>query len=222
MERIPESEAIAAIEQAEQFNDHMKKSLVQHEYRKLAKRLVSMSVPAGGQVLDVGTGPGYIAMEIAVLLRDQVCVTGFDLSKAMLTIAERNAGERGLEPFIKWQEGDAKSMPFEDNSFDALATSGSLHHWDNPLLVFNEIARVLKPQGIALIRDSRRLQKRSARLFAGMIGLSIPSDFRVHYWNSIRASYTPAELESMLRQSNLKNWTIEQDIMDLMVVVGKK
>jgi len=220
MERIPESEAIAEPLQAEQFNEHMKKSLVQHEYRHLAKRAARLDLPQGAGVLDVGTGPGYIAIETAHLLRSRAHITGLDLSAAMLTIADSNAQERGLSEFITWKEGDAKQMPFNDDTFDAVTSSGSLHHWDDPKRVFNEIARVLKPGGAVLIRDSRRLQKRSARLFAGMIGLSIPKTFRIHYWNSIKASYTPEELSDILQSSTLKNWHIEQDVMDLMVVVG--
>ncbi len=219
MERVREEEAIAEMAQAQQFNEHMKKSLVQHEYRLLARQAVKLGIPRGGQVLDIGTGPGYIAMEIASLLRGEAGVVGLDLSAAMLQIAARNAAERGLQDYISWKEGDAGRMPFPDASFDGVVSSGSLHHWDDPLTVFNELARVLKPGGIALIRDTHRLQKRSARFFARLIGLSIPRDFRVHYWNSIISSFTPAELEEILMRSDLKNWHIEQDFMDMVVVV---
>ena len=219
MERVREEEAIAELADAQQFNDHMKKSLVQHEYRQLARQAVQMGIPRGGQVLDIGTGPGYIAMEVAGLLRAEAGVVGLDLSTAMLQIAARNAAERGLQDFISWKEGDAGRMPFPDASFDGIVSSGSLHHWDDPLVVFNEVARVLKPNGIALIRDTQRLPKGSARFFAGLIGLTIPGDFRVHYWNSINASYTPEELEDILKRSDLKNWHIEQAFMDMVVVV---
>ena len=52
-----------------------------------------------------------------------------------------------------------------------------------------------------------------------MIGLTIPYEFRVHYWNSTRSSFTVPELRALLVQSRLRGWRIEQDLMDLMIVV---
>jgi len=56
MERVAEGEAISSMEHARQYSEQMGKGLVQHEYRKLARDVVEMGVPAGGKVLDIGTG----------------------------------------------------------------------------------------------------------------------------------------------------------------------
>jgi ubiquinone/menaquinone biosynthesis C-methylase UbiE len=109
-------------------------------------------------------------------------------------------------------------MPFDDGKFDFVVSSGSLHHWEDPLVVLNEIAQVLKDDGQCIVRDSKRLQQWWPRLFAWAIGMTIPPDFRVHYWNSIKSSYTTAELQSILERSRLMGWRIEEDFMDLMVV----
>jgi ubiquinone/menaquinone biosynthesis C-methylase UbiE len=127
----------------------------------------------------------------------------------------------GLNGALTWREGDAKALPFEDAEFDFVVSSGSLHHWEDPLHVFDEVARVLKDDGRCIIRDSKRLQRWAPRLFAWAIGITIPSDFRVHYWNSIKSSYTTAELESILERSQLTGWRIVEDFMDLMIVKGK-
>jgi ubiquinone/menaquinone biosynthesis C-methylase UbiE len=200
----------------------MSNRLVQHEYRRLARDVVEMDVPPGGRVLDVGTGPGFVAIEVARLLRGNGReVVGLDLSTAMLTVAAENAGREGLNGALTWREGDAKTMPFEDDEFDIVVSSGSLHHWEDPLQVFDEVARVLKDDGGCIIRDSKRLQRWAPRLFAWAIGMTIPPDFRVHYWNSIKSSYTTAELESILERSQLTGWRIVEDFMDLMIVKGK-
>jgi ubiquinone/menaquinone biosynthesis C-methylase UbiE len=216
MERLPESEAIAEMQDAHRYSQVMSGRLVQHEYRRLARDVVEMGVPSGGMVLDVGTGPGFVAIEIARLLKGNGChVIGLDLSRAMLTVAAENAGLNGA---LTWREGDARSIPFEDNTFDFVVSSGSLHHWQDPLRVFDEVARVLKDDGGCIIRDSKRLQRWAPRVFARAIGMTIPPDFRVHYWNSIKSSYTTAELESILERSQLTGWRIVEDFMDLMIV----
>ena len=222
MERLPEGEAIAEMADARRFSQVMSNRLVQHEYRELAREVVDMGVPPGGRVLDVGTGPGFVAIEIARLLQGRDCqVIGLDLSKAMLTVAAENAGREGLNGVLAWHEGDAKAMPFEDGEFDFVVSSGSLHHWQDPLQVFDEVARVLKDDGQCIIRDSKRLQRLGPRLFAWAIGMTIPSDFRVHYWNSIKSSYTTAELESILDNSQLDGCRIREDFFDLLIVKEK-
>ena len=149
MERFPQNEVIAVMEDARRFSQVMSNRLVQHEYRRLARDVVEMGVPPGGKVLDVGTGPGFAA-----------------------------------------------------------------------IVGFNEVARVLKDDGGCIIRDSKRLQRRMPRLFAWTIGMTIPPDFRVHYWNSIKSSYTTAELDSILERSKLTGWRIIKDFMDLMIVLS--
>jgi ubiquinone/menaquinone biosynthesis C-methylase UbiE len=222
MKRIAESEAIAEMADARRFNEFMGGNRFrQQEYRQLAADAVALGVPPDGQVLDVGTGPGFVAIEVARLLRGTgYQVVGMDLSRAMLAIAAENAAREGLDGMITWREGDAKAMPFDDGTFDLVVCNDSLHHWEDPLPVFDEIARVLKADGKCIVRDSKRLQQRTARLFARIIGWLIPADFRIHYWNSIRSSYTAGELRAVLKHSRLPGWHIVEAFMDLSVVKG--
>ncbi len=218
MERIPESEAIEEVKDARRFNELMGGRLRQHEYRGLARQVVEMGVPPGGRVLDVGTGPGFVAIAVARLLQGSGCeVVGLDLSQAMLTLAAENAAQEGLNGVLTWRSGDAEAMPFEDGEFDFVVSNDSLHHWDDPLPVLDEIARVLKDDGQCIVHDSKRLHSRAPRLVAGAIGMLIPSDFRVHYWNSIKSSYTPQELRSILERSRLQGQVVE-GFMDLMII----
>jgi ubiquinone/menaquinone biosynthesis C-methylase UbiE len=219
MERFPESEAIAGLEDARRFNELMGGRLRRHEYRGLARDAVALGVPQGGKVLDVGTGPGFVAIEVARLLQGTGCqVIGLDLSDVMLALAAGNARREGLEGMISWRWGDAKAMPFDDGEFDLVVCNDSLHHWEDPLPVFDEIARVLKDSGQFLVHDSRRLSRWAPRLVSWAIGMIIPRDFRVHYWNSINSSYTPEELNTILKDSRLRGWRVEEDFMDLTVV----
>jgi ubiquinone/menaquinone biosynthesis C-methylase UbiE len=220
MERIPESESIAEMADARRFSEMMGGNrLRQYEYRRLALEAVDMGIPPGGKVLDVGTGPGFVAIEIARLLQGTGCaVVGLDLSRAMLTLAAENAAREGLDSALTWREGDAKAMPFDHAEFDLVICNDSLHHWENPVLVFDEIARVLKDNGHCLVHDSKRLQRWAPRFVTWAIGMTIPRDFRLHYWNSIKSSYTPAELQAVLKRSRLQGWRIVEDFMDLTIV----
>jgi ubiquinone/menaquinone biosynthesis C-methylase UbiE len=222
VERVPESEAIAEMADARRFNEFMGGNRFrQQEYRQLARHAVELGVPAVGKVLDLGTGPGFVAIEVARLLKGTDCqVVGMDLSQAMLTIAAENAAKEGLNGILAWREGDAKAMPFGDSEFDLIVCNDSLHHWEDPLPVFDEIARVLKRDGKCIVHDSKRLQQWAARFVSRLIGMMIPADFRVHYWNSIQSSYTQEELRAVLGRSRLTGWHIVEDFMDLMVVKG--
>jgi len=220
MKRIPESEAISEMADARRFNEFMGSNRFrQQEYRELAQRIAALGIPDGGKVLDVGTGTGFVAIEIAKRLRERgVQVVGLDLSPAMLSLAAENAQRAGLNGAITWREGNAYAMPFADGEFDAVISNDSLHHWEDPVAIFNEIARVVKPEGAYLIHDSRRLESWWPRLFAWGIGLTIPPDFRVHYWGSIHASYTPEELKALVARSQLNEWRVEAGFMEVAVV----
>jgi ubiquinone/menaquinone biosynthesis C-methylase UbiE len=220
MERIPESEAIAEPVDARRFNEVMSNNRFrQADYRRLAQRAVDLGIPQGGKVLDMGTGPGFVAIEVAKLLEGTGRrVVGMDLSPAILVLAAENATKAGLNGALTWREGDVKAMPFEDGEFDLIVSNDSLHHWEDPRLVFDEIARVLKDDGRCVIHDSKRLQRGWPWFFVKTISLTIPRDFRVHWWNSIKSSYTADELRAILERSRLTGWQVEEDFMDLVVV----
>jgi len=220
MERIPESEAIAEPVDARRFNEVMGSNRFRlADYERLACRAVDVGIPPGGKVLDMGTGPGFVAIEVAKLLEGTGCqVVGMDLSQAMLALAAEKTVQAGLDGVLTWREGDVKAMPFDDGEFDLVVSNDSLHHWDDPVPVFDEIARVLKEDGRCFVHDSKRLLRWWPWLFVRTISLTIPRDFRVHWWNSIRSSYTADELRAILGRSRLTGWSIEEDFLDLLVM----
>jgi ubiquinone/menaquinone biosynthesis C-methylase UbiE len=93
-----------------------------------------------GTVLDLGSGTGYLSIEIAKKVPD-VQVYGIDLSGQMVKIARRHAKGVGNARF---HLGNVAELPFEDDSVDFIVSTGALHHWKRPTRVFDECYRVLE------------------------------------------------------------------------------
>jgi SAM-dependent methyltransferase len=92
----------------------------------------------GGRLLDVATGPGFIAAAAAA--RGAI-VTGLDFSSAMLAEARRQ------HRHVTFREGDAEALPFDAGSFDAAVMNFGLLHLGRPEAALAEAQRVLRPGG---------------------------------------------------------------------------
>jgi ubiquinone/menaquinone biosynthesis C-methylase UbiE len=129
----------------------------------------------------------------------------------MTRIAEKNAREYGLEGRVKYVKGDAHQIPFDDNTFDGVFTNGSLHEWSQPIRVFDEVYRVLKPAAQYFISDMRRDMNPLVRRFMKL--MVKPKEIRPGFLSSINASYTTDEIRSMLDQSKLKESVVAKTFM---------
>jgi ubiquinone/menaquinone biosynthesis C-methylase UbiE len=137
---------------ASRIYDVLARRLLRGVYRRFAED-VALVAPSGAAVLDVGTGPGVLLVEIA-RRRPDLRLTGIDLSADMIAQSERN-----LRPYADRataQVGDVTDLPFPDDSFDLVVSSFSLHHWDHPEAAVPELARVLRPGGRVHIYDFPR------------------------------------------------------------------
>ena len=113
--------------------------------RERLRRLLPLS--GEERALDVGTGAGAFALALAPLVRE---VVGVDMVPELLAEA-RHAAE-GVEN-IRFVEGDATRLPFEDASFDLTTCARTLHHVRRPELVVAELVRVTRPGGRLLVVD---------------------------------------------------------------------
>jgi SAM-dependent methyltransferase len=106
---------------------------------RLAEPLLdAAAVRAGSRVLDVATGPGYVASRAAERGAEVVAV---DIAVEMLQLA------RAREPGVDFRRGDAQDLPFEDGSFDVVVCNFGLLHLGRPERATSEFARVLEPRG---------------------------------------------------------------------------
>lgn len=171
-----------------------------------------------GTALEISPGPGYLGLDW-LSKTEATRLVGLDISEEMLKRSRANAASEGLAQRVEYVHGDACSMPFEAGRFDAVFANGGLHEWSDPIAVFNEIARVLKPGGRYCITDLRR---DASRLLVGTMRLFIRGKaMRDGFLSSVRAAYTPEEAEKWAEKSNLPNSTVAGNFIGLSIV-GRK
>ncbi len=121
------------------------------EDHKLVAKRVTEYILEGSCILEVAPGPGYLAIELAKL---GYKVTGLDISKTFVEIAQAKAKEAGVE--VEFRQGDAAHMPFNDETFDFIVCRAAFKNFTEPIGALNEMYRVLKFNGKASINDLRR------------------------------------------------------------------
>jgi ubiquinone/menaquinone biosynthesis C-methylase UbiE len=157
-----------------------------------------------GTVLDLGSGTGYLAIEIA-RKASGLQVHGIDLSRRMVKIARRHA--KGVDN-ARFVFGNAARLPFKDNSIDLVVSTGASHHWKTPRLVFDECYRVLKTGQEAWIYDGcpevfanpadRRKAKKEYGFLIDRLG------YRVSTLHGFTREEYQTEIKGMLEQTAFK------------------
>ena len=215
-QRIPETE------DERQFN-------YTHTYDQMMRRIRDMGLlqiqlileknMTQGLALEIGPGPGYIALE---WLRHtpNTMLKGLDISSEMIKIAERNAKEYGLSDRVEYKKGSGSEIPFDDNSFDVLFTYHSLHEWPKPEETFNEIERVLRVEGKYSIFDLRR--DIFPIIKSLMLFNTLPEEIRPKLIASINASYVEDEIRAILKRTKLCDSLIEKNSTGLVISGSKR
>ena len=104
--------------------------------------LARVDIRPGEDVLDVATGTGNAALRAAAAGAN---VVGLDLTPELFERARAREAEFGVE--VDWVEGDAESLPFADDSFDAVLSIFGIQFAPRHEVTANELARVVRPGG---------------------------------------------------------------------------
>ena len=119
--------------------------------RALTEALLEAArIGPGMQVLDVASGTGDPAIAEAEMVGPLGYVTATDLVQEMLVAAETEARKAGVSN-ITFKQADAESLPFSDESFDAVTCRLGVMFFTNPVRALGEMLRVLKPGGRAAL-----------------------------------------------------------------------
>ena len=164
------------------------------QYHRQALELTD-GLPDGAEVLEVAPGPGYLAVEIARLGRAHV--TAMDISRSFVEITAQNASRAQVT--VDVCQGDAGKMPFNDESFDLIVPQAAFKNFAHPVDALNEMHRVLRSGGKAVVQDMNREARRSdidaEAQAAGVSGMNALWMKWALIWLRRRA-YSPTQFES--------------------------
>ncbi len=116
--------------------------------QRVAERLMKLAgLGQGERVLDVACGTGVVTRMAANAVGAEGSVTGLDVNPGMLEVARTLAAKQPIE----WQEGNAESLPLDDDAFDVVLCQMGLQFVSNKVAALGEMRRVLKQGGRLLL-----------------------------------------------------------------------
>ena len=114
----------------------------------------ALALGPGEAVLDIGSGPGFLAAEMAAEVGPSGRISGIDISETMIGIARERWAKSGLATQVDFQLGDATKLPFPDATFDAVVSIQVYEYVTDLYAALAEVNRVLRPGGRVLIVDT--------------------------------------------------------------------
>ena len=178
------------------------------EFKATARRITPHIGPRA-RVLEIAPGPGYLAIEIAKLTGCRII--GLDASHTFVRIANENARKAGIR--IDFEHGDAADLPFPADQFDFIACRAAFKNFARPLRTLDEMHRVLKAGGVALIIDLRKdfspqavndyVRGRGA-ISAAMIKLTFHTMLK-------KRAYTKETIAELVAQSQFRHGDVRLD-----------
>jgi ubiquinone/menaquinone biosynthesis C-methylase UbiE len=190
------------------------------EFRRLAGSLAGRLGP-GSAVLEVAPGPGYLAIELARLGPHRIA--GLDISRSFVRMATENARRAGVS--VDFHQGDAAAMPFDPDAFDLLVCRAAFKNFSEPVQALDEMHRVLKPGGEALIIDLRGDVRRE-EIDAHVKGMGLGSidallTKLVFRHVLTRRAYTADQFRGMAAASRFGSCAIQQSSIGVEVTLRK-
>jgi cation diffusion facilitator family transporter len=196
----------------------------------LARRIVQSlpSLPENPLIVDVGTGPGFLCIELAKLLPGAAFI-GVDSSPHAVETARQCTTRAGLERF-EARRGRAEQLPVNSDIVDLVVSRESLHEWEDAQAACAEMCRVLrspepaeeKPGGVLALEDLNRACARWKRtLFVLLTGLGTDLEITRERLRAYERAFTPEEVKELLERSGFEIIKSEAGL-NLFVLAAKK
>ncbi|MGD8387399.1 MAG: class I SAM-dependent methyltransferase [Desulfobacteraceae bacterium] len=167
-----------------------------------------------GRILDLGTGPGFLPIEIA-RKSSRIRIDGIDLTPSLIKMAQNHASEAGVEQRVNFEVGNASRLRWPDNTFDMVISTGMLHTLKAPVRVLRECRRVLKPGGRAWVFDPARvsshIDKRKWKASFTFMERILYALFLLYARIHPGRVYTPEQVASMIRSAGFRGIEIQVD-----------
>ena len=123
--------------------------LTRRPFRRIAATVAAAGLPPGALVVDVGSGSGSLARDVAAAAPG-LRVVGVDPSEPMVAYA------RAHVPGATFEVGGVEALPFADGTVDLAVSTLSQHHWPDRAAGYRDLGRVLRPGGWLWLFDVRR------------------------------------------------------------------
>ena len=160
-----------------------------------------------GCLLDLGCGPGDIAIRLARALPD-IRITGVDASGPMIDLARKAVDAEGLSQRIQFRCERFQSLIVD--RADAVISNSLLHHVPNPLQFWYSVKTLGKPGACALVMDLLRpASVEEAQEIVDRYASEEPAILRRDFFNSLLAAFTEDEVASQLAELNLSRLLID-------------
>ncbi len=117
-------------------------------YKEIAEQL---SLSDTGRLLDVGTGSG-LQLRVIHGMSPGLELFGLDISDASIRVARKNL--EGMA--VDLRKGSIEQTSYDDDFFDIVTCNASMSYWKNPISCFDEIHRILKPGGSAILFEPQK------------------------------------------------------------------
>lgn len=193
---IHQEETFEGLEAARQYAEAAQKST--RRYMAFLERLEALGIQ--GRYLDVGAGPGILTSMVAQKF-PQVEVTALELSAAMVTVGDEVLKSKGLQDRVTYVTGNAADAALIQSlgKFDLIFSTYTLHHWEQPRIVIDNLLAALADGGLLFLHDLRRVW--------WLYWVPVNNGF----FQSIRGAYVRAEIEELLQGMPRECYEIKHD-----------
>ncbi|HEY0087671.1 MAG TPA: flippase-like domain-containing protein, partial [Candidatus Lokiarchaeia archaeon] len=185
----------------ERFSNYIKKYPDVYRYlADIVKKNISNKI-SKPVVLDLGSGPGLLSLEISKQLTNST-VIDIDPSDKMLNFAKKNVKYNGFHTLL----GKSENIPLKNDTIDVVVTRFSLPYWKKPMNSFKDIYRVLKPDGKFVIEELNR-DFPKFKLFLINIHMFFKSagfDLIRYHSDAYKTAYKIQDLETLLEKVGFK------------------
>ena len=207
---LPETQVRAMFDRIAGVYDRMNSLMtagMHHRWRERAADLAAIG--AGDRALDVATGTGDLAIELAGRVAPGGRVVGSDFSEGMLELARK----KGVEG-VAWEWGNALELPYESDSFDAATVGFGARNFSDLQQGLREMVRVVRPGGRVVVLEITTPQKPPLSFFfRAWFDTVVPAIGRVagdadaytYLPSSVRRFPGPRELAGALVDAGLRD-----------------
>jgi len=207
VERVPEPELMLDPEQAREY---ARADFAEpHEHFVALAREACPDLPAGGEALDLGCGPGDVTLRWLRAYPGWE-VDAVDGSPAMLAFARRAAEEAGIEARVHFVEAVLPELAPPRAPYDLVLSNSLLHHLHRPSVLWEAARRFGRPGGDVFVMDLMRPDSaEAARGLMDRYARGEPEGLRRDFLHSLHAAFRPDEVRAQLAAAGLGALAVE-------------